>query len=145
MRVFFSFFFRVVLLVFLISIVGCSRDERTLDEDEAVIEGFIVRELPINDIGINISENTHVTTVWVYGSILDGCQSLHETQHWIDWAEESTINIRITTKESVIPHECTSEAVNLLIPVHIRAFFYTDTGRYKVIVNGIEKEFRTDS
>ena len=134
------FFSCVVLLVLLISIVGCSRDELTLDE--AVIEGFIVRELPISDIGINISENTHVTTVWVYGSIPNGCQSLHETQHWV---EGNTINIRITTKESVIPHECTSEVVNLLIPVHIRAFFYTDTGRYKVIVNGVEKEFRTDS
>lgn len=142
MRVFFSFFFCVVLLVLLISIIGCSRDEPTLDE--VVIEGFIVRELPINDIGINISKNTHVTTVWVHGSIRDGCQSLHETHHWIDWAEGSTINIRITTKESVTPHECTSEAVNLLIPVHIRAFFYTDTGRYKVIVNGVEKEFRID-
>ena len=119
MRVFFSFFF--ALLVLLISIIGCSRDERTLDE--VVIEGFIIRELPINDIGINISKNTHVTTVWVYGSILDGCQSLHETHHWIDWAEGSTINIRITTKESATPYECTSEAVNLLIPVHIRAFF----------------------
>ena len=134
------FFLYVVLLVLLISIVGCSRDELTLDE--AVIEGFIVRELPISDIGINISENTHVTTVWVYGSIPNGCQSLHETQHWV---EGNTINIRITTKESVIPHECPSEAVNLLIPVHIRAFYYSDTGKYKVIVNGVEKEFRTNS
>ena len=142
MRVFFLFFFCVVLLVLLISIASCSRDERTLDA--AVVEGFIVRELPINDIGINISGNTHVTTVWVYGSIRDGCQSLHETQHWIDWAEGSAINIRITMKESVTSHECTSEAVNLLIPVHIRSFFYTTTGKYKVIVNGVEKEFRVD-
>ena len=139
MRVFFSFF----LLVLLINSVGCSRDEPTLDE--VGIEGFIVRELSINDIGLNISENTHVTTVWVYGSIPNDCQSLHETQHWIDWDEGNTINIRITTKESVTPHKCTSEAVNLLIPVHIRAFFYSDTGRYKVIVNGVEKEFRIDS
>ncbi len=139
MRVFFSFF----LLVLLISSVGCSRDEPTLDE--VGIEGFIVRELSINDIGLNISENTHVTTVWVYGSIPNDCQSLHETHHWIDWDEGNTINIRITTKESVTPHECTSEAVNLLIPVHIRAFFYSDTGRYKVIVNGVEKEFHIDS
>lgn len=143
MRVFFLFFSSVVLLVLLISIVGCSRDEPTLDE--VGIEGFIVRELSINDIGINISENTHVTTVWVYGSIPNGCQSLHEIHHWIDWGEGNTINIRITTKESVPPHECTSEAVNLLIPVHIRAFFYSNTGRYKVIVNGVEKEFRTNS
>ncbi len=139
MRVFFSFF----LSVLLISSVGCSRDEPTLDE--VGIEGFIVRELSINDIGLNISENTHVTTVWVYGSIPNDCQSLHETHHWIDWDEGNTINIRITTKESVTPHECTSEAVNLLIPVHIRAFFYSNTGEYKVIVNGVEKEFRIDS
>lgn len=139
MRVFFSFF----LSVLLISSVGCSRDEPTLDE--VGIEGFIVRELSINDIGLNISENTHVTTVWVYGSIPNDCQSLHETHHWIDWDEGNTINIRITTKESVTPHECTSEAVNLLIPVHIRAFFYSNTGEYKVIVNGVEKEFHIDS
>lgn len=139
MRVFFLFF----LLALLISSVGCSRDEPTLDE--VGIEGFIVRELSINDIGLNISENTHVTTVWVYGSIPNDCQSLHETHHWIDWDEGNTINIRITTKESVTPHECTSEAVNLLIPVHIRAFFYSNTGEYKVIVNGVEKEFRIDA
>ena len=143
MRVFFLFFSSVVLSGLLISTLGCSRDEPTLDEP--IIEDFSVTELPINDIGINISGNTHVTTVWVYGSIRDGCQSLHETQHWIDWAEGSTINIRITTKESVTPHECTSDGVDILVPVHIRAFFYTATGQYKVIVNGVEKEFRIDS
>ena len=140
MRALLLFFSHVVLLGLLISIVGCSRDELTLDEP--IIEDFIVRELSISDIGINIAENTHVTTVWVYGSIREGCQSLHETQHWV---EGDIINIRITTREAVPPHECTSEADNLLIPVHIRAFFYSNTGKYKVIVNGVEKEFRTNS
>ena len=145
MRPFFLFFSSAVLLGFLISIVGCSRDE--LAADESVIDGFIVRELTVSDIGIDILENeyapfTTITTVWVYGSLRDSCQSLHETRSWV---EADTINIKITTKEPVVPDECTPEAVNLLVPVHVVGYPYSETGEYKVIVNGVEKEFRINS
>ena len=87
MRLFLSFLSSVVLLALPISIIGCSYEE---DEEEYVIE-----TMPIHSFEISVSESRPAdVTVQVEGFSI-GCDSYHETRHWI---EGNTINIEVTVR-----------------------------------------------
>ena len=128
MRLFFS---SIVLITFMIGIMGCSR--------------YVTRDLAIGRIDIFISENKpDYLIVMVYGDP-DGCESVHETQHWV---EENTINIRITVIEEIAygyGTSCSLVADNFRVPVYIGqwdAIGAYDT--YKVNVNGVTEVFRIE-
>ena len=120
------FFFSIVLAMFLIGTVGCSR--------------YVTRDLAIGRIDIFISKNKpDYLIVMVYGDP-DGCESVHETQYWV---EGNTINIRITVIEEIAyGTDCSLVADNFRVPVYIGqwdAIGAYDT--YEVNVNGVTEAF----
>ena len=127
MRLFFS---SIVLIMFLIGSMGCSR--------------YVTRDLAIGHIDIFISENKpDYLIVMVYGDP-DGCESVRETQYWV---EGNTINIRITvTEEIAYGIDCGLALDNFRVPVYIGqwdAIGEYDT--YKVNVNGVTEVFRIEN
>ena len=128
MRLFFS---SIVLITFLIGIVGCSRYE------------YVIWDLGIDNIDILMSENQpNYIIVMVYGSVPDGCESLHETRHWV---EGNTINIRITTKEVIDYEPCTLAVIEFQIPVYIGQWDAIGAyDEYKINVNGVTEVFRIE-
>ena len=137
MRLFFLFFSTVVLLASLISFTGCSREESE----------YVIKDLPIDDIEILISRDAYQSfahiIVLVHGSVLNSCESPYETRH--HWQDSNTVTIEIKTKEVIDDSlDCSANIVEHQIPVYIGWVFSKHSGKYKVIVNGIEKEFRVD-
>ena len=131
MRAPFSFLSSVVLLGLLINMVGCSRDE------------YVIGNLGIDNIDILFSENqSDYIIVMVYGSVPDGCESLHETRHSV---KGNTINIRITTKEVIDYEPCTTAVEEFQIPVYIGQWDAIGAyDEYKINVNGVTEVFRIE-
>jgi hypothetical protein len=98
---------------------------------------FIIAEMPINDISVEVLEIFPVQVqVVVNGHLSDGCTELNEiTQQ----REENTIHIRITTKR---PKDAFCILIIKAFQDRIRLKGDFPAGNYKVIVNGVEKEFR---
>ena len=137
MRLFFLFFSTVVLLANLISFTGCAREESE----------YVIKDLPIDDIEILISRDAYQSyahiIVLVHGSVLNGCEYPYETRH--HWQDSNTVTIEIKTKEVIDDSlDCSANIVEHQIPVYIGWSSSEHNGKYKVIVNGIEKEFRID-
>ncbi len=98
---------------------------------------FIIADMPINDISVAILESFPVQVqVAVEGYLSDGCTELNEiTQR----REGNTIHIRITTKR---PKDVACIQIIKAFQDRIRLEGDFPAGNYKVIVNGVEKEFR---
>ena len=123
MRLFLSFLSSVVLLALPISIIGCSYEE---DEEEYVIE-----TMPIHSFEISVSESRPAdVTVQVEGFSI-GCDSYHETRHWI---EGNTINIEVTVRHPTgSGFDCPSALFDYHEQINIGSFA---NGEYIVKVKG---------
>ena len=123
MRLFLSFLSSVVLLALPISIIGCSYEE---DEEEYVIE-----TMAIHSFEISVSESRPAAvTVQVEGFSI-GCDSYHETRHWI---EGNTINIEVTVRHPTgSGFDCPSVLFDYHEQINIGSFA---NGEYIVKVKG---------
>ena len=101
------------------------------------LENFIVADLPINNISVEILESFPVQIhVVVDGMLNDGCTTLNEiTQR----REGNTVHLRITTKR---PKDaiCIQVITDIQERIPLEGGFLP--GRYKIIVNGVEKEIK---
>ncbi|MCZ6676550.1 MAG: hypothetical protein O7E52_04795 [Candidatus Poribacteria bacterium] len=97
---------------------------------------FIIADLPVTDVVVEILESFPVQIVVVVNGFLrDGCTTLNETT---ERREGNTIHIHITTKR---PRDavCTLAIEEIQERIPLGTF---PPGSYKVIVNGVEKDFR---
>ena len=141
---------RMMLFVTIISMIyciGCADIINDIFNDigelpnrdgDAVDEEWIIADMPIKEIEILIAESFPVqVTVEVTGYLTDSCTEHHETHQA---REGNTITIQITTKrpkDSV----CATVITEYQERVSIGS---SPPGDYKVIVNGMEQEFRVD-
>ena len=110
--------------------------ERFADSSLQTAEEFVIADMPINDISVILLESFPLQVhVVVNGHLNDGCTTLNEiTQR----REGNTIRIHITTKR---PKDaiCIQVIKEVQERIPLEGSFLP--GRYRVIVNGVEKEF----
>ncbi len=111
--------------------------EQFADSHLQGLENFIVADLPINNISVEILESFPLQIhVVVDGTLNDGCTTLNEiTQR----REGNTIHLRITTKR---PKDafCIQVITDIQERIPLEGGFLP--GRYKIIVNDVEKEIK---
>jgi len=99
-------------------------------------EEFILSDLPVTDITINLLESFPLQVhVVVKGYLSDACTVVNETTQRRD---ENTVHVRITTKRPV-DLMCAEVIREVTVRVPLEGVFFP--GRYKVIVNDVEKDF----
>ena len=99
-------------------------------------EEFIISDMPVTDISIQILESFPLQVhVVVQGYLGDPCTMVNEITQRRDG---NTIHIRITTKRSK-EEICIQVIDEVTIRVPLEGAFFP--GRYKVIVNDVEKDF----
>lgn len=122
-------------------------DETRYDAVVKAIEGFadsqfqasdefIIADMPINDISVEILESFPLQIhVVVNGFLRDSCTTLNETTQQ---REGNTTRVHITTKR---PKDamCAQVITDITTRVPLEGGFLP--GHYRVIVNGVEKEF----
>ena len=98
---------------------------------------FIIADMPINDISVAILESFPVQVqVAVEGYLSDGCTELNEMTPRL---EGNTIRSHVTTNR---PKDAICIQIIKAFQDRIRLEGDFPAGSYKVIVNGVEKEFR---
>jgi hypothetical protein len=99
-------------------------------------ENFIIADMPINDISVEILKSLPLQVhIVVNGFLRDGCTTLNEITQQRDG---NTISVHITTKR---PKDAFCIQVIKEVQERIPLEGNFPTGRYKVIVNNVEKEF----
>ncbi len=110
--------------------------EQFADSQFKADEGFIIADMPVTDISVLILESfPYQIHIVVEGYLSDACTELNEiTQR----REDNTVYVHITTKR---PKDaiCAQVITEVAERVPLEGGFLP--GRYKVIVNGVEKEF----
>ncbi|MBC8231514.1 hypothetical protein H8E77_18345 [bacterium] len=99
-------------------------------------EKFIIADLPVNDISVEILESFPLQVhIVVDGYLSDGCTTINEITQQRD---ENTINVHISTKR---PKDaiCIQVIKDVQERIPLEGGFLP--GRYKVVVNEVEKEF----
>ena len=107
-------------------------------DSDGVDNQSIIADMPIQEIEVLLAESDPVqVTVEVAGWLPDSCTAHHETHQA---QEGNTITIQITT---IRPKDlaCATVVTEYQERVVIGAL---PAGDYKVIVNGVEQEFRVD-
>jgi len=102
-------------------------------------EEFIIADMPINDISVEILESFPLQVhIMVNGYLSDSCTTLNEITQQRD---ENVIKVHITTKR---PKDeiCAQVITEVEERIPIEGTFLP--GQYKVIVNEVEKEFELD-
>ena len=111
--------------------------EQFADSHLQGLENFIVADLPINNVSVEILESFPMQIhVVVDGMLNDGCTTLNEiTQR----REENTVHVRITTKR---PKDafCIQVITEIQERIPLEGRFLP--GNYKIIVNDVEKEIK---
>jgi len=110
--------------------------EQFVDSQFKADEGFIIADMPVTDISVQILESfPYQIHIVVEGYLSDACTELNEiTQR----REDNTVYVHITTKR---PRDaiCAQVIKEVTERVPLEGGFLP--GRYKVIVNGVEKDF----
>ena len=141
--------YRVVQFTAIISMIcfiGCANIDDILNDigepsngdSDGVDNQSIIADMPIQEIEVLLAESDPVqVTVEVNGWLPDSCTTHHETHQA---QEGNTITIQITTTR---PRDlaCATVVTEYRERVFIGAL---PAGDYKVIVNGVEQEFRVD-
>jgi hypothetical protein len=98
---------------------------------------FFIDDLPVTNVTAQIMESFPVqAAIVVEGYLRDSCTTLHEiTQR----REGNTVYVHITTKR---PKDAICAQVITEIQEYIKLDGVFPPGNYKVIVNGVEKEFQ---
>jgi len=97
---------------------------------------FIIDDMPVDDISIQLLESFPLQVhIEVNGILNDGCTTINEITQKRDG---NTINIKITTKR---PQDAVCIQVAKLVTERIALEGGFLPGHYKLIVNGVEKEF----
>lgn len=101
-------------------------------------EQFIIADMPINSIAVEILESFPLQVhIVVNGVLRDGCTTINEIAQQ---RHGDTIHVRITTKRPKDAN-CIQVIKEVSERIPLEGSFLP--GRYKVIVNGVEKEFDT--
>jgi inhibitor of cysteine peptidase len=142
-----------VTIIGMISCIGCSdiiddifkdigeppaTNEPSNGDGDVVDDSWIIANMPITEIGLIIAESFPVqVSVVVTGYLADSCTEHHETHQT---REGNTVTVQMTTKR---PKDlfCAAIVTEVQMLVPIGTFL---PGDYKVIVNGMEQEFRVD-
>jgi len=106
------------------------------DERLKAAEEFIINDLPVTDISVQILESFPLQVhLVVSGYLSDSCTKINETTQRRD---DGTIYVHITTKR---PRDlfCLQVITDITVNVPIEGGFLP--GRYKAIVNDVEKDF----
>ena len=134
-------------IITIIYCIGCSNiiddilndtGEPSSGDIDALDDQWIIADMPIVEIELLLAESDPVqVTVEVPGYLPDSCTAHHETHQA---QEGNTITIQITT---IRPKDtaCATVVTEYQEQVFIGAL---PAGDYKVIVNGVEQEFRVD-
>ena len=134
-------------IITIIYCIGCSNiiddilndtGEPSSGDIDALDDQWIIADMPIVEIELLLAESDPVqVTVEVTGYLPDSCTAHHETHQA---QEGNTITIQITT---IRPKDtaCATVVTEYQEQVFIGAL---PAGDYKVIVNGVEQEFRVD-
>lgn len=111
----------------------CSRADFVVPVDK---EDFIIDEMPVEDMSINLLESfPYQVHVVVNGVLSDGCTTINEiTQN----RDGNTITVKITTKR---PKDAICAQVVKMVTERIPLDGGFLPGHYKLIVNGFVKEF----
>ena len=134
-------------IITIIYCIGCSNiiddilndtGEPSSGDIDALDDQWIIADMPIVEIELLLAESDPVqVTVEVTGYLPDSCTAHHETHQA---QEGNTITIQITT---IRPKDTACAAV--VTEYQERIFIGTlPAGDYKVVVNGVEQEFRVD-
>ena len=129
-----------VTIITAICCIGCADIDDILIgiEEPPDGDGVIIADMPIQGIEVLLAESHPVqVSVKVTGWLPDSCTTHHET-HLMQ--EGNTITIQITT---IRPKDfaCATVVTDYQEKVVIGAL---PAGDYKVVVNGVEQEFRVD-
>ena len=106
------------------------------DERLKAAEEFIIRDMPVTDISVQILESFPLQVhLRVSGYLSDSCTEINEITQRRD---DGTIYVHITTKR---PRDlfCLQVIADITVNVPIEGGFLP--GRYKAIVNDVEKDF----
>lgn len=144
MRQLFLFMSIVMLITSVVCFGGCSRDSGIIDIpiDPDIPDGWVIKDMYIEDIGISISESTPAEVlVTVYGSDCCGCAAVHEVHYE---RRENSIYIQATKAVPGYPVTCPTEVIDIQGQVSIGDFSTFPAGEYKIIANGIEQVIRVE-
>lgn len=96
---------------------------------------FTIADMPITDVTVEILESFPLQLhVVVEGYLSDSCTAFCEA---VQWRSDNTVRVRITTKR---PKEqmCATVITDIIVRVPLEGGFLP--GRYKIIVNDVEKD-----
>ena len=116
-------------------LIGCVNNP-LITGDVPNNQEFIIADLPINDISVEILESLPIQVhIVVSGSLSDACTTINEITQQRDG---NAINVHITTKR---PKDefCAQVIKEVEERIPLEGGFLP--GRYKVIVNEVEKAF----
>ena len=134
-------------IITIIYCIGCSNiiddilndtGEPSSTDSDVSDNQLIIADMPIQEIEVLLAESDPVqVTVEVTGYLPDSCTAHHETHQR---REGNTITIQITT---IRPKDLACATV--VTEYQEKVFIGTlPAGDYKIIVNGLEQEFRVD-